>query len=309
MLPLLEFELEDDDGNVYPLATDTHNALEVSGLGMPPVRHWTTRSPYTHGRTHWGYAYGARMVNLVLAGKGCGRGGMYEMRRTNIGMLSPESSPLKLRLRVPEDELVYELHDGWYQNGYGLTSADQSYDPSGQWNQVGGAQIEFEDPFWKWTNSPLDVGETRDADGRTCVEEDTWVTAAAMVLPFTGPYLMGVTPGTLTLTATNDGSAAVLPVITLEGPTEDWVLSNGANDDYIYSDGITIAAGETWTIDVPAKTATSDVVGDVSTYLRGDTATFQLDPGANALTLYSSAGAVNGTTTLGVCWFLELLGT
>ena len=56
------------------------------------------------------------------------------------------------------------------------------------------------------------------------------------------------------------------------------------------------------------KTATSSVSGDVSTYLRGDMATFELDPGLNALSLFSSDGAVNGTTELTVCWFLEMLG-
>ena len=124
--PLLEFELIDADDNVYLLGPETRHALEISGLGMPPISHWTTRSPFQHGRTHWGYAYGVRPVDMVLVTKGCGRDGMYAGRAANIVMLDPANSPLKLRLRVPRANLVYELHGGWYTGGYELSSGDQS---------------------------------------------------------------------------------------------------------------------------------------------------------------------------------------
>lgn len=301
-LPIPELELENAGGTIYPLEWPGRHVMEVSGLGMPPIVHWTTRSPFQHGRTHWGYAWEPRVINMILFLRGCNRTGMWEGRAANIAMLNPAEGPHKLRLTYPNGE-AFELHDVWFNAGYTLSSADQTWS-----TQIGDVQLVVNDPFWKWITAPLDAGETRDADGRTCVETSTWVIAAAMVLPFTGPYLMGTSPGTATLTATNDGSVAVKPVITIEGPTEDWVLSNGANNDYIYSDGYSLAAGEILTIDVPAKTATSSVSGDMSTYLRGDTASFELDPGANALTMYSSGGAVHLTTTLGVCWYLEVLG-
>lgn len=305
---LLEFELEDDDGNIYPLRPDTRYALEVSGLGMPPVRHWTTRSPYQHGRTHWGYAFQPRMVNLVLVTWACDRGEFYDSRAANVVMLNPMNGPLILRLRVANANLVYELHDGWYQAGYELEGSQQQIGPGGIWQQVGGAQIEFDDPIWKWVNSPLGAGESRDSAGRTCIEDDTWTLAAALVLPFVGPYLLGTTTGTNVLTCTNDGSWATRPVITMEGPIEDFVISNATNGDLLMWDGYTIAAGETVTIDIPDKTCTSDVAGDVSTYLSGDTGSFALDPGANTINVFASGGVVNLTTTVGICWYVELLG-
>lgn len=307
--PLLEFELEDDAGTVYLLGPETRHALEISGLGMPPITHWTTRSPFQHGRTHWGFAYGVRPVDIVLLTKGCGRDGMYAGRASNIVMLDPANSPLKLRLKVPRANLVYELHDGWYQDGYGLSSADQSQNAEDIWNQVGTVSIDFMDPLWKWVNSPLDGGETRDADGRTCVEDDTWTITAELTLPFDGPYLMGTSPGTNTITCTIDGGVAINPLITITGPIDDFTITNPVNGNQLAWDGYAVAAGETITIDIPGKTVTSSLVGDVSTYLSGDTGSFELEPGANAVAVYASGGVVHLTTTVAICWFVELLGT
>jgi len=307
--PLLEFELIDADDNVYLLGPETRHALEISGLGMPPISHWTTRSPFQHGRTHWGYAYGVRPVDMVLVTKGCGRDGMYAGRAANIVMLDPANSPLKLRLRVPRANLVYELHGGWYTGGYELSSGDQSQDVTDIWNQIGNVSIDFMDPFWKWVNSPLGGGETRDADGRTCISDNTWTITAELELPFAGPYLLGVSPGTNTLTPTNDSGVGVKPVIAITGPIEDWVLTNTTNGYQLSWNGYSIAGGETVTIDIPARTVTSSVIGDVSVYLSGDTGTFELDPGANTIEVYGSDAVVNAATTVSICWYVEILGT
>jgi hypothetical protein len=307
--PLIEFELEDATPTVYLLGPETRHALEISGLGMPPVRHWTTRSPYQHGRTHWGYAFQPRVVDIILATQGCHRSGMYAGRAANVEMLNPMNGPLKLRLKVPQANLVYELHDGWYVGNYELTSADQSQDVTGIWNQIGAASIEFEDPIWKWVNSPLDGGETRDADGRTCVTDSTWTLVGALVLPFVGPYLLGTTTATNVLTCTNDGSWETKPLITMLGPIEDFVISNATNGDLLMWDGYSVAGAETITIDIPDKTCISSVAGDVSTYLSGDTGSFALDPGANTINVFASGGVTNAVTTVAVCWYVELLGT
>jgi len=228
---------------------------------------------------------------------------MYTKRRANIAMLSPRNGPHKLRLITP-DLLKYELHDVYVTGGYTLSSQDQPM-PT---RQVGGVQLTAYDPIWKWVNSPLGAGETRDADGRTCITDDTWTTTAELTLPFAGPYLLGTTTGENTLTCTNDGSWATKPVITMEGPIYDFIISNATNGYILSWDGYDVAAGETITIDIPDKTVTSDLVGDVSTYLSGDTGSFALDPGANTINVFASGGVVNLTTEVSVCWYVELLG-
>jgi len=308
---LLEYELEDDNGTVYRLASDQRMALEVSGLGMPPIRRWTTRSPRQDGVTHWGFAVAPRIVDIIIANKSCDRGGMYEDRRANVDMLSPYNSPLVFRLRVPNRNLVYELRDGWYAGGYELSSTDQSMGDGGGWNQVGSPSIQFDDPIWKWVNSPLGGSETRDADGRTCLADNTWTSTPSLTLPFTPPYLLGATSATNVLTCTNDGSWSTKPLITVEGPIEDWIISNATSGHILMWDGYSIATGEVITIDIRARTCTSSVAtpADVSAYLTGDTGSFALDPGANTVNVYGSDGVVNATTEIGICWFVEFLGT
>jgi len=63
-------------------------------------------------------------------------------------------------------------------------------------------------------------------------------------------------------------------------------------------DGYSVAGAETITIDIPGKTCTSSVSGDVSTYLSGDTGSFALDPGANTINVYASDGVTNAVTTV-----------
>ena len=302
VLPVPELELEDANGVIYPLEWPGRAVMENSGLGMPPVKHWTTRSPFQHGRTHWGYALQPRIINLVLYNGSGNRQGMWDGRAANIEMMAPALGPHKLRLSYPNGE-AFDLHKVWFNAGYELSSMDQGH----RW-QSGAVQLVAYDPLWKWITAPLDVGESRDAEGRTCVEDDTWTTSAELTLPFTGPYLLGTTTAENTLTCANDGSEATNPVITVEGPIYDWVLTNGTNGDILMWDGYQIAAGETVEIDIPDKTVTSSVNGDVSTYLSGDTGSFSLDPGANALTMFASGGVVNLTTTISVCWYVQVLG-
>lgn len=303
--PAPEIELIDDDDNVYPLSFPDRMMQSISGLGMPPLTHWTTRSPFQAGESHWGYAVRPRVINATLYIRGCNRANMYAKRRAAVEMMNPMNGPHRIRLVTPPpDPRQYELRNVWVTGGYELSSTEQ---PTPR-VQIGSVQLTAYDPIWKWTNNPLDAGESRDADGRTCVEDDTFTLTAALVLPFVGPYLLGTTTATNTITCTNDGSWASKPVIYMEGPVNDWILSNPANGYFLSWDGYAIDTGETVTIDIQEKTVTSDVSGDVSVYLSGDTGSFALDPGVNALDFYASGGVVNLTTTITVCWFVEALG-
>lgn len=303
--PAPELELEDADGNVYPLSFPDRLLQSIDGLGMPPIQHWTTRSPYQDGRTHWGYAIQPRVINATFYLRGCDRSDMYTLRRAYIAMLSPRTGAMKLRLVTPPpDPRKYELHDVWVSGGGSLSSQDQPM-PT---RQIDGIQLTANDPIWKWTNSPLDGGESRDADGRTCIVDSSWTLENELVLPFTGPYLLGTTTGENTLTCVNDGSWATKPVITVEGPINDWVISNMTTGHFLSWNGYTIAAAEVITIDIPGKTVTSSTAGDLTTYLSGDTGSFALDPGSNTINVFASGGVVNATTEISVCWYVELLG-
>jgi len=297
-----ELELQDNVGNVYPLVMPTRGVSEWSGLGLPPIKHWTTRAPYQVGQSHWGYAIQPRVINLVLHSKGCDRAGMYEKTRANAAMLNPMNGPHVLRLITP-DLRKYELHNVWVTGGYELSTQDQRTPR----RQSSALQLTAYDPIWKWTNSSLDAGETRDAYGRTCVAMGALASEAELTLGFTGPFLLGTTVYTATFTATNDGSWLVKPVITVTGPLEDWSLTNATASKTMYWDGYNISAGETVTVDIPNKSITNGAGTSLTTYLSGDFGTFGLNPGANVINFWGAGGAGAGTA-ISFCWFVEVLG-
>ncbi|RPJ40044.1 MAG: hypothetical protein EHM35_00110 [Planctomycetaceae bacterium] len=303
MKPFPELELESAGGTVYPLVMPYRQATEWSGLGLPPIRHWTTRAPFQTGESHWGYAIGPRVINVVLYTKGCDRADMYAKTRANTLMLSPTNGPHKLRLITP-DLKQYELHNVWVTGGYELSTQDQR-SPR---RQSGAVQLTAYDPIWKWANSPLGVGETRDASGRTCMATDAFVTANTLVLPFTGPYLLNTVTATASLTCVNDGSWAVRPTVTMEGPLSDWTLTNATTGKAMAWDGYDIATGEIVAIDIPNKTVTNGAGTDLTTYLSGDFGTFALEPGANTINFFGAGSVVAAVTTVGICWYVELLG-
>lgn len=301
-IPIPELEWQDDNGTIYPLEWPGRHVLEVSGLGMPPVAHWTTRSPYQHGRTHWGYAFQQRVINMVLYVKGNDRACMWQGRAANCAMLSPLIGPGLLRLTYGFD--TFEVHDVWFNSGYDLSSQQQTH-----LTQTGGLQLVCNDPFWKWVTAPLDASETRDDEGRICVETSTFTFSDELELPFTGPFLLGTTIATVTLTCTNDGSWRALPVISLEGPMEDWYLDNTATGQQIAWNGYTIAAGEIVTLDIKNKTITNQAGTDLSKYASGHKATFYLEPGANDLDFWASGVTAITPPEIAVCWYVEMLGT
>jgi hypothetical protein len=230
---------------------------------------------------------------------------MFRNRRETMAAFNPANGAGKLRLTYPDGD-AFELHDCWFNADYGLSSADGTAT-----TQIGNMQLRVCDPFWKWITAPLGAGETRDAEGRTCIVDDTWTLTTELRLPVAAPYLLGTTAGENTLTPTNDGTVSVPPVITVEGPINDWVISNATTGHVLIWNGYNIATGETVTIDIQGKTCLSDITTpatDVSSYLRGDTASFALDPGANTLDVYASGGVTNAVTTIAVCWYLEFIG-
>lgn len=302
-----EFEIEDADGNRFVLELPKRHVTSIAGLAMPPVRHWTTRSPFQHGRSHWGYAFQARTVTIGLLLDACGRDVHWDYRQENVGIFNPMNGPLKLRLRR-QDRHVYELHGGWYQGGYELQATDMD-DPS---SVEGASQIEFMDPFWKWITAPLSDGQSRDDDGRTCVTAWINTTTSELQLPFTGPFLLGTETGTLTFTGYNAGTWAAKPVFTVEGPVGDWILTNNTNGRQMSFTGYVTGDFETVTIDVPNKEAYNDDGDDLTPYVGGDFATFELDPGTNSLTFFGvdldSSGLYPPWPYITACWYVEVLG-
>jgi hypothetical protein len=301
--PFPELELIDYLDNVYPLVMPTRGVSEWSGFGMPPIRHWTTRAPFQTGESHWGYAIQPRIINVVMHTRGCDRNDMYDKTAANVQMLSPMTGAMRLRL-ITSDLRKYELHNVWLTGGYELSTQDQRTPR----RQSSGLQLTAYDPIWKWTNSPLDAGETRDADGRTCVATDTFTVYENLVLPFTPPFILGSTADPVTLTCVNDGSVEMSPTISISGPVQIWELTNQTTGHALSWSGRDIYAGETLVIDIPNKSILIDGTEYAGVHLQGDIANFFLTPGSNTIQFQGYGGIISGTTEVAVCWYVEVLG-
>lgn len=300
--PYAEIELEDVDGNVYPLSFPTRLEQAISGMGMPSIQHWTTRAPFQTGRSHWGYAIGPRTINIILYSKGCDRADMYAKRWANINMLSPESGPHKLRLITPEWE-KFELQNVWYIGGFELSSQEQPAPNV----QIGSVQLMAYSPLWKWLTVPLVAGQTRNAEGQICTAEDVWVTTDHLVLAFTGPFLLGTTTGELTMTVTNSGFTTVKPTITVEGPISEFTISNLTTGKILSWDGYDIAAAEIVTFDIDGKTVTNGDGDNLINYVSGNLGTWDLNPGANSIEAWG-VEPTNATTEITICFYVEVMG-
>jgi hypothetical protein len=228
---------------------------------------------------------------------------MYEKRMANIEMLSPVDSPMKLRF-TRGDAQIFELHNVWFNSGYELDSGDQ---PTPN-RQIGGVQLIAYDPIWKWTTAPLETGQSRDSSGRSCVSDSIFTLTPQLVLPFVGPWLMGTTVATETWTVVDNGSWPVSPTIKITGPVEDWTITNVTTGNVLTWDGYQIASGEVVTLDIPAQTVTNNAALQLTQYVGGDFSSFKLNPGTNTLTFWAAGGVINGTTTVQICWYTEILG-
>jgi len=208
------------------------------GLGLPPIRHWTTRAPVPGGRVALGYALGPRVVNLVLHSRGA-TGRICTPRRGRLAaLLSPMNGPHVLRLTTP-DLKKYELHNVWVTAGYECPPRTSAR-PGGRARRCSSRPT----THLEMGQRPLGAGE--DAGRQRADVHGPWRRSrpeTELVLGFTGPFLLGTVVYTATLACVNDGSWAVRPTVTVSGPLSDWSLTNATTGKAMTGTATTSAPG------------------------------------------------------------------
>ena len=103
-------------------------------------------------------------------------------------------------------------------------------------------------------------------------------------------------------TINNAGNYLALPIVTITGPATDAVLTNVRTGEILDFTGVTIAAGDTYTIDcryglktVKNAAGTNKIADLTST---SDLATFHLEPGDNSFTLEGTGTDANTQVTV-----------
>lgn len=119
-------------------------------------------------------------------------------------------------------------------------------------------------------------------------------------VPWPVPWAL-ISSGSGTINATNDGDEDAWPVIDIAGPIENPVVQNQSTGKSLYFDGLSLAVGETLSIDMnPASR--SAVVGGVSKFSAIRMAAsefFSVTAGATESITFSGSGT-DGNTTMTV---------
>mgnify|MGYP000909050895 CR=1 FL=1 len=127
--------------------------------------------------------------------------------------------------------------------------------------------------------------------------------SGGMPLPITFPIPFGSGAAGGTATATNGGTVETWPTITVQGPIIGPVVGNTTRGEYLYFDGLSLAAGQTLVIETrqDARAATVDGANALGA-LRWAASRFPaLSRGLNQMQLYGAGGYGVGTQ-MTVAW-------
>lgn len=251
---------------------------EADGFGMPTLHRITERGPLQHGESDRGYRLDPRVIQIAVGLRATGAAEYYDLRGRLLEFLSPASdAPISLRYTNPLGA-VRQI-DGYCTSG--------PLFPSKEFRSFAYSRAAFQvtcpDPAWydPERQSVRAVG----ASGGT-----------GFNFPLAVPWTFGGTSVGAAVAVPYDGSWRDYPEIQIVGPVSDAKIEHLQTGDVLDFDGITIANGDSYTIDLRygRKTVVSaagvNKIADLTP--ESDLATWHLRPGANTVQFSGvSAGA------------------
>lgn len=234
----------DPDGDEYELTQDTdHAVLEgITGRGMPPIRTVVQRVPQQPGTRTRSKLHDAREVAVPLAFFDTALNEVRAILRGEMRRFDPTRGESTLRVLTVEGvERDLFCH---YIGGFEVDEAPPSRGVSpDQAHQSGVLVLYADDPYWYGTTPFTEEWDLETASGGFFPIPN----------PSTGSFITLVASEVFaTVTIDPDADVESWPVWTITGPGESPVLTNlltGDSLDLSANGGLTIAAGETVTID------------------------------------------------------------
>lgn len=200
------------------------------GLGMTPLHRLTERGPQQQGDSDVGFRLDPRSIKHVFGAQADSMAGLYALRGHLLRLFKPSSVPLSL---------LYELPTGDVRQIDVVLAGDlelPSGDRSGFYQKVGvtfrAADPTFYDPEMKAVI--FGVG----GSGTT-----------GLTFPATFPWSFGASTIDTTKAVAYVGDWATFPVIEIDGPIANPVITNLTVGAKLDLTGVTIAAGDSYIID------------------------------------------------------------
>lgn len=208
---------------------DSFYLLEHEGFGMPAFHRLEERGPLQHGVTDRGYRLDARTINLVLGVRGDDLYDFYTKRRNILELFRPSDTIGTLRFE--QGDIVRQI-DGYLIGGLEYSDADREY-----LFQKTAISIKCPDPTWYDPDMVY-------LDFTVGGGDDT------MEIPLAIPMTVGGSVINSSTGISYAGSVRSFPIINITGPITNCVITNETTGDKLDFTGVTIAGGDTYTIDL-----------------------------------------------------------
>jgi len=229
------------------------------GFGIPAVRRIAERGPLQHGDTDIDYRLEARTIQLVLSLLPSSWTRHYVMRDALMRMLAP-MAVLQLRFTLPDNS--QRQLDCFLSGKMSLASDDMV----GKTIKVG-FTLRSASPAW-YDPTIVSVNFALAGAGE------------AWIIPWAIPWPIGNSALDNVKNIVYGGSFETYPVIYINGPITNPIIENETTDEKLDFTGISIALGDTYTIDcrygykTVLDNAGTNKIADLTT--DSDLATFHL---------------------------------
>ncbi len=208
---------------------DDYVLTGVKGLAGPPITRISQRGPMQHGATDAGYRLGPRHIALGLLMRGGDDLIWLNMRYLFQRITRVRDQAVQLRLSY--EDIVRQID--CYLNG--TLEMDPDADTGTRWQRIA-LELVAPDPTWYDPNYITNIFALGGG-------------GQAMQVPLTIPWPVGASAIDQSLPIYYPGSWDAFPIITVEGPIANCIITNTILGTKLDFTGLSIGAGEKRIID------------------------------------------------------------
>ncbi len=296
-------------GTEYSLSDGTYAyRLEDDGTGIAPMHRLTERGPFQHGETDLGYRLDPRLIRLILGIEGATRSERDTMRGRLMRLFRP-SNQVSLKWTLDNGDI--RQIDCYYAGDLTAPSTDRI-----DTIQKLGVSFAAPDPaFYEPTQYTAFVYQDDDLP-LTGASSGT-LSAPGLIVPMPVPF--GVSSGVMAEThyLSYAGDWLDYPIITINGPITDPIVTNATTGDMLDLTGVSLSAGDAVTVDCRygyksiVHSNGANLIANLSA--DSDLATFHIAPAdglddtkTNIITV--TGGTVNANTRIDIAYYNRYTG-